>query len=120
MATTLQPRMTYGIPVDSRERIRFTVSRMTYVLATTRGGEPVELHVWGLTEQDADRAQADAKAKHPAMFERAESVNVTRTIGGACPIRRRDQEATAQGASYNKAWAIYHPSDSEISGGEQP
>lgn len=78
----------------------------------------MELHVWGLTDQDADRAQADAKAKHPARFERARFVNITRTIGGACPIRRRDQKAIAQDASYHKAWALY-PSDSEITGGEQ-
>jgi hypothetical protein len=79
----------------------------------------VELHVWGLTELDADRARADAEAKHAEAFERAQHLNVTRTIGMPCPIRRRDSNAIAQAATYHMAWALY-PSDTENSGGTQP
>lgn len=78
----------------------------------------MELHVWGLTEQDADRAQTDAEAKHAAEIEAAERVSVTRTIGMPCPIRRRDPRAVAQAATYHMAWALY-PSDTEDSGGER-
>ena len=66
----------------------------------------MELHVWGLTDSDADRAHNDAKTKARAHLTRAE-VEVIRHIGSPCPIRRREPKAIAQNATYSQAWALY-------------
>jgi hypothetical protein len=76
------------------------------------------LHVWGLTEKDADRAHDDAKAKLRGQLNDEKNVQVIQTVGNPCPIGRRDPDAIAQDASHHMAWALYE--SDETNEGSQP
>lgn len=77
----------------------------------------MELHVWGLTDSDADHAHNDAKTKAETHLARAE-VKVIRHVGAPCPIRRREPRAIKQAATYSQAWALYE--SAEGFQGDQP
>jgi hypothetical protein len=65
------------------------------------------LHVWGLTEKDANRAHEEAMAKLGTRLTAEGDVEIVRTVGNPCPFGRNDPNAIAQGVSYQRAWALY-------------
>ena len=66
---------------------------------------PVVLRTWGCTEEDLERAEANARQYYFAQSW--EIVEVIPSTGIPCPIPRRDVIALNQNAVYDAAWAAY-------------
>lgn len=65
----------------------------------------VRLRVWGSTQQDADAAE---RAAREAMADRGHTiVEVIPTVGGQCPIPRRDPVTLDGGRQTGQVWAAY-------------
>jgi hypothetical protein len=82
----------------------------TPILPATR----VELRVWGETRTDAQTAAHKADTAPSARHWHV--ADTAATVGGLCPIRRRDPLALAQGADYGWAWAVYRVYEQAASG----
>ncbi len=70
-------------------------------------GKPtrVVLRLWGCTDADVERAEADAR--HWRFSSRWEVVEVIPSSGTPCPIPSHDPIALKQNAEYDAAWAAY-------------
>ncbi|MGH3626188.1 MAG: hypothetical protein ACRDRL_01905 [Sciscionella sp.] len=66
---------------------------------------PVALRVWGCTEDDIKRAEANAR--HYQFAHSWHIVEIIPSTGAPCPIPKRDPIALNQNALYDAAWAAY-------------
>ena len=70
-----------------------------------RRSSQVILRLWGCTDADVERAEANALQWH--FNGRWEIVEVLPSTGTPCPIPIRDPIALHQNAMYDAAWAVY-------------